>query len=1215
MGLSNDLLSQFAKVTTDTGSSKSSETLVYGTAVEFDGKIYARLDGSDRLTPITTTTSVKPGDRVTVLIKNHTATITGNTTSPSASSSDIDDIKDAAGKVDDLGKKIDEFETIVADKVSTKDLDAVTGRIDTLVSDNVTINEKLTANEASIKKLEADNVTITGELDANKAKIDDLEAKKIDAEIADIKYATIENLNATNATINNLQANYGDFKNLTTEQLDAVNASIKNLNTEKLSVKDADVKYANIDFTNIGKAAIETFYAKSGIIEDLVIGDQTVSGTLVGVTIKGDLIEGGTVVADKLVIKGEDGLYYKLNTNGESVSSEQTEYNSLNGSIITAKSITAEKCNIHDLVAFNATIGGFNIKDHSIYSGVKEGPLNTTRGIYMDDDGQLSFGDSNSYLRYYKDTSTNKWKLEIAAGSIKLGTSGVSVEDKINDLENNINESIADVDVEYYLSTSKVKPAGGTWQTTAPAMVDGKYMWNRTVIIDGNGNKTYKPDENGVCITGASGSSGADGRGIETYNEEYYQSSSPTSLIGGKWVSDYPGWVDGKYIWTRTVITYSDGSSDTTDPICVTGSTGATGAAGKDGKGVEGSETTYQTGTSGTTIPTGTWTKDIPSVAEGQYLWTRVTTTYTDKTTSISYSVGRMGKNGSDGKDGVTYYTWLKYADTPTTGMSDSPDGKTYIGFAYNKTTKTESTDYSDYTWSLIKGKDGVDGGKGADGASLYTWVKYADDINGSNMSDSPDGKEYIGLAYNKTTQTKSSDPKNYTWSLFKGEDGLPGADGNGIEHTSVTYQASDSQTEAPTGEWLSKIPKLSDTTPYLWTKTVIAYSDSTTSISYSVSSTLDSVIVGGRNLIRYENVVSIGGEIDKNDFVSKGRVVITDSTENGGFRYDSADCYEPNTSYILSGYLTVTSKTFENFNIQNGKNVTCISFTIDGTNYDSPLDTSLSTMKSLLNDGEEHYVEFQYQTSASIPEDTDSNYSIIQLNKDSTTEITYEFRELKLEKGNIRSDWSPAPEDVNERIDNAQDTADSAQDTANSAAEMAKQASIDIDDIRNQISMLVTDENGETLMEQTSTGYTWNLGATKKQIESALAAAEGAQNTADGAKNVADNLAEQLEGMSQYNAYMDLGTDSYGNPCLILGRRDCDFKVYMTNTAIQFFGADPEKPIAYISKQKLYIEQAVVKNEFQIGEADDTGAGFFWKVRANGNAGIIYADMQEVDG
>ena len=148
-----------------------------------------------------------------------------------------------------------------------------------------------------------------------------------------------------------------------------------------MSVDAANIKYANIDFTNIGKAAMEYFYAQSGLIKDVTVGDQTITGELVGVTIKGDLIEGNTIVADKLVIKGDDGLYYKLNTDGATVEKEQTDYNSLNGQVIQAKSVTAEKISVNDLVAFDATIAGFSITDSALYSGAKASATNGTRGI------------------------------------------------------------------------------------------------------------------------------------------------------------------------------------------------------------------------------------------------------------------------------------------------------------------------------------------------------------------------------------------------------------------------------------------------------------------------------------------------------------------------------------------------------------------------------------------------------------------------------------------------------------------------------------------------------------------------------------------------------------------------------------------------------------------------------------------------------------------
>lgn len=346
MGLSNDLLSQFAKATNDNKTNKNNSSSGYGTVTVVDGKKFVQLDGSDLLTPVSTTADLKDGDRVIVTIKNHTAIVTGNLTSPSARSGDLLELGDKVSKLD-------------ADKVSTKTLEAEVARINALVAENATINGKLNANEADISTLKADNATIKDTLTAN-------------------------------------------------------NADIENLKTSKLDAGIAEITYANIDFSNIKMAAVEELFAKSGIIKDLVVNDQSITGELVGVKIKGDLIEANTVKADSLIIQGEDGLYYKLNVNslGETTASSDPKYqNGLDGSVIVAESITAGKIKVEDLVSFNATIGGFNITDSSIYSNVKSSIGNTTKGIYMGSDGQFSIGDSKNFLKFYEDTDgTYKFK-------------------------------------------------------------------------------------------------------------------------------------------------------------------------------------------------------------------------------------------------------------------------------------------------------------------------------------------------------------------------------------------------------------------------------------------------------------------------------------------------------------------------------------------------------------------------------------------------------------------------------------------------------------------------------------------------------------------------------------------------------------------------------------------------------------------------------------
>ena len=436
MALSHELISQFAKIV-KYDKKQSAESTVYGTVVtDGNGNKYVKLDGSDQLTPLTdnerpsadsTTASVNDGERVSVLIKNHTATITGNVSSPSVRSDDFQNLDD---QVTDIKK----FDIVIAERVQANE-----GYIKKLQTDKADVGD-LTAANAKITELETKKASVD-DLNAAKAEITDLKATKLDTEVANATYATIKNLDATNANLENLDATYGQFQELATNKFAAVEADINKLDTEKLSATTADAKYATIDFSNIGIAAIQKLFTDSGIIGDLVVSEGHITGKLVGVTIIGDLIEGGTVKADKLVVLGEDGLYYKLNTNGVTTTAEQTEYNSLNGSVITAKTITAEKVKVDDLVAFDATIGGFNITNSSIYSGAKESVTNTTRGIYLDKNGQISFGDADNYIRYYK-ASDGTYKLEISADniSIKSGGSGesTSLDAAIEDIKSDV---------------------------------------------------------------------------------------------------------------------------------------------------------------------------------------------------------------------------------------------------------------------------------------------------------------------------------------------------------------------------------------------------------------------------------------------------------------------------------------------------------------------------------------------------------------------------------------------------------------------------------------------------------------------------------------------------------------------------------------------------------------------------------------------------------
>ena len=386
MDLSRNIIKRYVQVASPEKITSNSET-VYGTVVNEGETLYVKIDGSNILTPVSSTIDIKANDRVLVLVKNHEATVIGSPSSPTARLEELNN----------LGTEVTKFKA-----VATSDLIAARADIDKLKANDVDITGRLTVNEGYIDNLTTENTNIKGQLNAYKADIENLSADH-----ADFKKATAKDFKAVNASIDNLNT-----KDATIEgTLNAHNASIDNLKTNKLSAESADIRYAKIDFANIEQAAVKKIFSESGIIKDLVVSEGRITGELVGVTIKGDVIEGGTVIADKLVVKGSNGLYYKLNIEGGATATEQVSeedlQNGLSGSIIVAKSITAEKVAVDDLAAFHATIGGFHITNNSIYSGTKESAANTTLGLYLDNEGQIALGDEKNYLKFYKEDGTN----------------------------------------------------------------------------------------------------------------------------------------------------------------------------------------------------------------------------------------------------------------------------------------------------------------------------------------------------------------------------------------------------------------------------------------------------------------------------------------------------------------------------------------------------------------------------------------------------------------------------------------------------------------------------------------------------------------------------------------------------------------------------------------------------------------------------------------
>ena len=815
---------------------------------------------------------------------------------------------------------------------------------------------------------------------------------------------------------NKVDAEWVKTNTVQAETIVSINNELQNIYNNYLKSETADIKYANIDFSNIGKAAMEYFYAHSGLIKNVVVGDQQITGELIGVTIKGDLIEGNTIVAEKLVIKGDDGLYYKLNTDGMGVEAEQTEYNSLNGSIIRAKSITATKIAVDDLVAFDATIAGFNITDEAIYSGVKESALNTTRGIYLGKDGQLAFGDGNNYLRFYKDSS-GRYKLEISAESLNFSSTGASVEDTINDINNKVDSvvSVEKSEVTYQVGTSGTVKPTGAWLKDMPSVKAGQFLWTRTLItysdksvtelfsVSSMGTKGEKGDQG---IPGPRGETGATGIGVKSTAVTYQVSSSGTTAPTGTWSTSVPSVSAGQFLWTRTIITYSNNTTSTLYSVGRNGTNGVNGTNGTNGQNGKsiGQVVNYYLATnasSNVTASTSGWTTTVQSVSSSKkYLWNYEVVKYTDGTiasTTAPCIIGSYGDTGAKGDKGAK-------GDTGATGPTGVGIKSITEYYAVSTTNTTAPTLWVTSIPTLTA-------------SNKYLW-NY-ETVTYTNNSAVSTSKRVIGVYGDK------------------GLKGDTGAAGNGIASTAVAYQAGSSGTTAPTGTWSTSVPFTSAAAPYLWTRITIKYTNGTVTNSYSVGSTPEGISVGGRNLAESTNQGTTGwgwsmqagghtaSEIVENNI--RTCKLLRNSTAQSGWsviEYSNIgrSKYEPNTVYTVSFDVKSNVGTVMNIGLQQG----------NGTDN---LMGSSTAVNRQIKANQWNKLIWIIKTATTLPSSTGQLLYITGMN--SGTGVWYQFKNLKIEKGNKATDWSPAPEDIDTKFNNYTTTEQMKHDFKNSSSEL----------------------------------------------------------------------------------------------------------------------------------------------------------------------------------
>ena len=364
--------------------------------------------------------------------------------------------------------------------------------------------------------------------------------------------------------------------------------------------------------------------------------------------------------------------------------------------------------------------------------------------------------------------------------------------------------------------TARGRDVSGVITLTVAAYIDNEEVAVDEIslvnVSDGkNGQKGDKGDP------GRDGIAGKNGVGLKSTVIAYASSTSGANAPDSGWGNSVPIIPAGQYLWTKTTWNYTDNTSETGYSVARIGrdgNTGRDGVAGKDGVGIRATTVVYASSTSGTVPPTSGWVSQIPSVPAGQYLWTKTTWSYTDKTSETGFSVSKMGETGQKGvkgdpgpqgaigpkgdrgekgergerglqglqglqgakgdqgipgpkgADGRTQYTHIAYADTISgSGFSQTNADKAYIG-VYFDFNSTDSVNPADYRWTRWRGRDGADGlpGKpGADGRTPYVHFAYSDNADGSGLTMTDNGQRYFGY-YSDYEKPDSSDKTKYKW-------------------------------------------------------------------------------------------------------------------------------------------------------------------------------------------------------------------------------------------------------------------------------------------------------------------------------------------------------------------------------------------------------------------------------------------------------------------
>ena len=407
--------------------------------------------------------------------------------------------------------------------------------------------------------------------------------------------------------------------------------------------------------------------------------------------------------------------------------------------------------------------------------------------------------------------------------------------------------------VEFAVGMSETQAPTLGWSEVQPVRIAGSFIWMRTVIRYANGSTQTTSAALLTGNTGSDGAAGKDGVGLVTTVVAYALSTSGTSAPSSGWSATPPALIAGRFMWTRTVWSYSDSTSETGYSVAYAardGSDGDDGLPGKDGVGIVATTITYAMSTSGTVAPSSGWQAQPPASVPGRFMWTRTVWSYSDSTSETGYSVGKIGEVGPKGDDGQGIEiagTVSTYAGLPS-GLTASDAGKAYLVEA----------DGLLYIWDGLRfptngagvqfrGPAGTPGSDGADGRSItsvdveyYLSTSSTAQIGGSWVTTAPawvDGRFMWSRTRTKysTGSDSLSAPACITGAKgAPGTNGNPGSDGVGVASIVEQYYLSTSSSTQAGGSWGTSVPTYV-VGRYYWTRSVITYTNSTTTTTTPV--------------------------------------------------------------------------------------------------------------------------------------------------------------------------------------------------------------------------------------------------------------------------------------------------------------------------------------------------------------------------------------------